>query len=298
MRRFIAFFVFAAFVFAAVPLFASPPSKKPQNSEPSVLRVTPLPKTPAVKKPVAPSAHTKLVRTLSKILDKDSVQKIFSNPRLRLDRSVVAKGSGEFVPSTLLTPESIERGKGFIRRNEWLIGEAERRWKVDREVIAAIMRVETNFGKNLGSRSVLNTLYSIYILNPKKRDFAFKELVAFLDLAERYSWDHFDVKGSISGAIGIPQFIPTSYNLFAVDANNDGRADLFDEADAINSVAYYLAIHGWGERFDQKRKAVFAYNHSWGYVDDVLSYAWALKKPTPVQYWREEEKEKQEKAVP
>lgn len=301
MRRSIAFFVLAAIAIAAAPLYAGPPkvfgesrhavlksggppSKKPQNSESPVLNIVPIPKSSTAKKQAASSTHIQLIRILSKTFDKDTVQKIFSDFRLQLDRSVIMKSGGQYAPSALLTAESIERGKEFVKRNEWLLGEAEYKWKVDREVVAAVMRVETNFGKNLGSRSVFNTLYSIYMLNPRKRNFAFKELVAFLDLAGRYRWDPFEIKGSISGAIGLPQFIPTSYSNFAVDANSDGRADLFSEADAIYSVAFYLAIHGWGERFDQKRKAIYSYNHSWGYVDDVLSYAWSLKKSTPPHY--------------
>lgn len=278
MRRFAAFFVFTGLIFAATAGAAASPANQ-QNVEPKSRHA--LPYAPNHKKRIVPYAERQLIAALSQVFNRDTIQKIFSDPRLQLDKSVVARAAAEYAPSTLLTPESIARGEDFITRNEMLLAEAEQKWQVEREVIAAIIRTETNFGKHLGSRSVLNTLYSIYILNPKKREFAFKELVAFLELAKRYSWEPFEIKGSVVGAIGLPQFLPTSYNLFAVDARGDGQADLFDEADAIASVANYLALHGWGERFAQKRKAVFAYNHSSAYVDDIFSYARALKRQMP-----------------
>lgn len=279
MRRLIAFFVFAVFAFAAAPLFAGTPSKSQQKQEVPTVRVAPAPKASSEKKAVIPSPHNQLVQALSRALNKNSVQKIFSDPRLQLDKSVVAKGSTEPpAPSTLLTPESIERGQNFCQENEYLLWDEEKRWGVEREAIVAILRVESNFGKNLGSRSVLNTLYSIYILDSRRREFAFGELVAFIELAERYKWDPFAIKGSIAGAMGFPQFIPSSYKIFAVDGNGDGIVDLFAEADAIYSAAYYLKTHGWGKLPGDKRKAVFAYNHSSTYVNEVLDYAALLKE--------------------
>lgn len=221
--------------------------------------------------------HTELVEKLAGDFGRNKIEKIFSDPRLWLDRSVVKKGVAGYAESTLFFPESIERGKKFLRNNRSLLVSAEKKWGVDKEIIAAILRLETNFGAHLGARKVINTLYSIYILNWRRRDFAFGQLAAFLEIAERNGWDPFGVRGSIAGAIGIPQFIPTSYNAFAVDGNNDGRIDLFDLSDAVHSVAHYLRTHGWSRRKSDRRKAIYAYNHSWSYVNDVLRYAELLK---------------------
>ena len=148
---------------------------------------------------------------------------------------------------------------------------------IDPEVVLGILRIETYFGKLLGKRQVINSLYSIYVLSPKRRNRTIQELVSFLKIYKPGELDIFTINGSIAGAFGISQFIPSSFHIFAVDGNNDGEINLFSDADAIMSVANYLKRHGWDDKYKNKRRAVYAYNHSNAYVNAVLVYTQAIK---------------------
>jgi len=124
---------------------------------------------------------------------------------------------------------------------------------------------------------VLNSLYTLYVLSPRRRNFALEQIDFFLRLAKKNEWELFEIRGSIAGAIGLPQFIPFSYWHFAIDGNKDDKVDLFEPVDAIYSVANYLFEHGWSDKSRAQRNAVWAYNHDRTYVNAVLAYARALK---------------------
>jgi membrane-bound lytic murein transglycosylase B len=85
--------------------------------------------------------------------------------------------------------------------------------------------------------------------------------------------DPFEVKGSSHGAFGLLQFIPSSFQKFAIDGNRDGKIDLFNFEDAVASSANYLQKQGWGKKEKQKKRALHAYNHDWGYVKTVIKYS-------------------------
>lgn len=148
---------------------------------------------------------------------------------------------------------------------------------MEAEVIAAVLRIETNFGNSLGEHSVLNTLYTRYALMPSRRNMALEQIEFFLRLVKENRWDLFEMKGSSWGAIGLPQFMPFSYWHFAIDGNKDGKTDLFDPVDAIYSIANYLSEHGWSDKSKDQRAAIWAYNHDRTYVNAVLGYARVLK---------------------
>ena len=94
-------------------------------------------------------------------------------------------------------------------------------------------------------------------------------------LAERDGIDPLGIRGSIYGAIGLCQFMPSNVFSYGVDADNDGKVDLFVTSDAIHSIANYLNKHGWNCQItrDGTRKAVFTYNNSTVYVNTVLAVA-------------------------
>jgi membrane-bound lytic murein transglycosylase B len=92
----------------------------------------------------------------------------------------------------------------------------------------------------------------------------------------RQGIDPFTVAGSIRGAFGLSQFLPSSFLAFAVDGNADGRIDLDDPEDAIPSIANFLRKSGWDKDSSSHYRAVMAYNHSRLYADTVLSYALRL----------------------
>lgn len=245
-------------------------------------------KKPAPKRPAPISSEEQLkallIKKLSRTFPKGELEALFSDSRLFLDRSIFQAGApscpgGYLNPDCgILIPESLRRGKDFLDKYEEVVNAVFEKCGVDAEVIAAILRVETNFGSYLGKRSALNTLYTLYVLSPRRRNFALEQIEFLLRLAKKNGWeDPFEIKGSTAGAIGIPQFIPFSYWHFAIDGNGDGKTDLFDPVDAIHSVANYLSEHGWSEKSKDQRNAVWAYNHDRVYVNAVLAYAQALK---------------------
>src|SRR6185369_11602712 len=111
----------------------------------------------------------------------------------------------------------------------------------------------------------------------------YPEVLAMFGLADRTGVDPLDVRGSGSGAFGLPQFLPSSYLRFGVDGDGDGRVSLYDPADAIASAANYLAGHGWKGEISraEQRRAIWAYNHSDAYIDTVLALAEHLERVQP-----------------
>jgi membrane-bound lytic murein transglycosylase B len=179
----------------------------------------------------------------------------------------------------LLTRQSVQKGLDTLTRHKEILRAAEGTSRVDKEIIVAILRIETNFGSHTGKRPVLNSLLTMSIIENRRSEWAEGELAELLRICSAQRCDPLSIMGSWAGAFGIPQFIPSSYRRFAVDGNGDGAVDLFDFHDAIASVAYYLQSHGW-ERNDavRARAAVYAYNRCENYVDAVFAYAGALKK--------------------
>jgi len=140
----------------------------------------------------------------------------------------------------------IERGEVFMREQaEWL-ERAEETFGVDRALIAAIIGVETNYGRNLGSFRVLDALVTLGFDYPPRQAFFRSELGHFLELVQEESLDLRETRGSYAGAMGRGQFISSSYRAYAVDFNGDGRRDLINSwPDAIGSVANYFRQHHW-----------------------------------------------------
>lgn len=144
-----------------------------------------------------------------------------------------------------LTDKRISGGKAFLKKHADLLQQAEDKYGVKKEVIAAIIGVETYYGKRQGRYRVLDSLSTLAFDYPKRPLF-WRELKAFFSLAEKENLDPGKIKGSYAGAMGYGQFIPTSYLSYAVDGDKDGKRDLWgNPADAIASVANYFKRHGW-----------------------------------------------------
>ncbi len=145
----------------------------------------------------------------------------------------------------------IADGVEFWQRNAAALERAAREQGVPEEIIVAIIGVETLYGRQMGTWRVIDALATLAFDYPPRADFFRGELEQYLLYAREQGVDVFSVKGSYAGAIGIPQFMPGSYRRFAVDFDGDGGIDLRGSpADAIGSVANFLARHGWrrGER--------------------------------------------------
>jgi membrane-bound lytic murein transglycosylase B len=145
-----------------------------------------------------------------------------------------------------LTPERISGGVAFWRENAAILERAQEIYGVPPEIIVAIVGVETSYGARLGDHRALDALTTLGFSYPKRADFFRGELEQLLLLNREGQVDAGAVVGSYAGALGKPQFIPSSYRAYAVDFDGDGKRDLWgSDADVIGSVANYLSSHDW-----------------------------------------------------
>ncbi len=145
-----------------------------------------------------------------------------------------------------LNERRIDGGVAFWARHGDLLARAAEQFSVPPEIIVAIIGVETEYGRNTGGFGVLEALATLAFDYPPRAEFFRTELEQFLLLCRENRLDPLGVKGSFAGAIGIPQFMPSSQRRYGVDFDADSRVDLAGSpADAIGSVARFLEQHGW-----------------------------------------------------
>lgn len=147
-----------------------------------------------------------------------------------------------------LSSSRARQGAEFWKRYALPLERAEQEFGIPPEIIVAIIGVESRFGRARGGYPVIDSLTSLFINYSRRRTFFKSELENYLLLAEEEGLDVNGTLGSYAGAMGIPQFISSSYRNYAVDFNGDGRRDLIGTTeDAIGSVANYLKRHHWKE---------------------------------------------------
>lgn len=140
----------------------------------------------------------------------------------------------------------IERGIQFMQDYAEDLKRASATYGIPEEIIAAIIGVETIYGRNTGNYRVIDALTTLAFDYPRRAEYFRGELEQYLLLAREQQLDYYSVLGSYAGAIGLPQFMPTNVRQLAVDFDGDGQVDLMNSAaDAIGSVARYLSVHGW-----------------------------------------------------
>ncbi|WP_137888523.1 lytic murein transglycosylase B [Pseudomonas sp. 2FE] len=145
-----------------------------------------------------------------------------------------------------ITDSRIARGVDFWRQHEAALARAEQEYGVPAQVIVAIIGVETFYGGNTGSYRVIDALSTLGFDYPPRAEFFRKELKQFLLLAREQQVDPLTLKGSYAGAMGLPQFMPSSFRAYAVDFDGDGQINIWNNPeDAIGSVASYFKRHGW-----------------------------------------------------
>ncbi len=150
--------------------------------------------------------------------------------------------------SLFLSQARIDAGIEFWNSHRETLARAEREFGVPAEYIAAIIGIETFYGRMTGRWRVIDALTTLAFDYPPRAKFFLGELENYLLFARNSGIDVFSVKGSYAGAIGIPQFMPGSYLRYAIDFDGDGVADLRENsADSIGSVANFLKEHGWRE---------------------------------------------------
>jgi membrane-bound lytic murein transglycosylase B len=237
-------------------------------------------------------------------------ERVFRDPRMprfdRLDFSLTPREPASMYQG-LLSPRSVSAAHECFATHLDALGRAERESGVPANVVAAILHVESRCGRNTGRDTVLWRLARLamsaepanlernvarHALLQVPRPVAeilratedrarylestfYPEVRATFEIAERLHIDPLDIRGSPSGAFGMPQFLPTSYLRYGTDGDGDGRVSLYDPADAVASCAGYLRAHGWtaGIGREEKRRVIWAYNRSAPYIDTVLALA-------------------------
>ena len=155
--------------------------------------------------------------------------------------------------SRFIDPVRIAAGVRFWERNRATLARAQAQFGVPPEIIVGIIGVETIYGQNMGSFRVIDALATLTFDFPPqhpraqaRQAFFQDELEQFLSLAYRTGMDPLQPVGSYAGAMGMPQFMPSSWVKYAIDFDGDGRIDLWNsEADVIGSVANYFKGYGW-----------------------------------------------------
>lgn len=242
--------------------------------------------------------------------DKDRIKELYSRSQVYFE----TKGVSRFIRHREATlnydqfssSASILKARQYMQKHKPILTSTSKSYGVDKEVITAIILVESQLGTFLGGPSTVNmlsTMASLYDPNVrdlfwdetlksqklsrkryekwarKKSKWAYTELKAFLKYTVRENIDPVTVYGSYAGALGIAQFMPSSILAHAKDGNNDGQIDLFNHADAIASIASYLKHYGWHTGIGKQgaKKVIYRYNKSNYYVDAILKISALLK---------------------
>jgi membrane-bound lytic murein transglycosylase B len=258
-----------------------------------------------------PANYQPLIERLSKDgFGSDFLSRLFEDERAEIipERMVISLVSRENkeLYAQFLTPETILFAKQFLRQNFKQLKQVERRFNVDKEVIVAILLVESRFGENTGKHRILPTLASMAIMDSpenlqnnysllKETDpelsyewveekakrraiWAYQELKCFLRIIHDETLDPLEVRGSYAGALGMPQFIPSSYIAFALRQKGFENW-LMSQEEAILSIANYLKLNGWRKKIstEKKRRVLWSYNRSEPYIETILQVSDRIK---------------------
>lgn len=239
-------------------------------------------------------------------VDSSMVVELFNSDQVVFISSLVPRN---LIPSDspsnyqrFLQENQIQDGLDFLRDHKDQLTPIVNRTKIPLEIVVAMLKIESDLGRNPGSHPVLSTLATLSSINDPKywepiadtttvstsdrvrkranrrADWAYKELVAFFEACRRFGWSPDEVKGSWAGAFGWAQFLPSSYLRCARDGDGDASVNPFTLSDAVASLLCYLEEARWGDNKRSQRKALHLYNPSASYVDSVMEYAEKLKQ--------------------
>jgi membrane-bound lytic murein transglycosylase B len=145
-----------------------------------------------------------------------------------------------------VSKEMISNGREFADKYQSLLISAEKKYGVPSEIITAIIGIETRYGESRGRYRTFDSLGSLAVTEGRRADYFQREWIRYLLIMRDQGMDPLETKGSYAGAMGYPQFMPTSYNAYAVDHDDDGDIDIWNDVfDSIGSVANYLKENGW-----------------------------------------------------
>ncbi len=145
-----------------------------------------------------------------------------------------------------ITPTMRRQGEQFLRKHAEILTRQEQRYGIERQIIAAILGMETRFGRYRGKDRLLDSLYTLSTGYARRAEFFRHQLGEFLLLCREEKLKPEQVLGSYAGAFGTTQFIPSSFRAYAVDADGDGKRDVWHSVpDITASVGNYFRQHGW-----------------------------------------------------
>lgn len=197
--------------------------------------------------------YTLLFNELSTVhgFDREQLTVLFKDLRIHrkvlelMDKQWEAKPYYDYRP-LFVTPAVIHQGQRNLEQYGEIFDRVEAAYGVNREVIVAIWAIESRFGSNQGSFELFRSLNTLFDAYPRRSEFFRKELIHFLVLCRANGLDPLSVKGSYAGAFGQAQFMPSSFNEYAVDFDDDGHTDLISSIpDIFASIAHYLSRFGW-----------------------------------------------------
>ena len=179
-----------------------------------------------------------LRRLFAQIKPQPSIIRAMNAPSTALPWHAFRKGHVDAV--------RINGGVKFWQQHAAILARASRDYGVPEEIICATIGIETHYGGYTGNFRILDALATLAFDYPKRAEFFRDELEQFVLMGKEASLDLAGLRGSYAGAMGIPQFMPSSYRKYAVDYDGDGKRDLWRSvADVIGSVANYYKLHEW-----------------------------------------------------
>jgi membrane-bound lytic murein transglycosylase B len=182
--------------------------------------------------------------------DRAQLERLFRQARLQqgvlqaMARPSTARPWHEFRAATI-TAARLREGVDYWRRHAPALGRAADTYGVPEEIIVATIGIETVYGRAPGRGRVFDALATLAFAYPPRAALFRNELVELLLLSREMRTDPLHYRGSFAGALGVPQFLPSSYRRHAVDFDGNGRRDLWTHTDAIGSIANYYRAYGW-----------------------------------------------------
>lgn len=206
----------------------------------------------------------------------------------------------------VLTKRNEDRASAFLEEHKESFAKSEEIYGVSKEIAVSLLLIETDLGSYLGRQKAITNLASMATSRTgdefythltsvkgneekeawmqsvldKRSAWAYRELKALLEYTYANQIDPLELSGSIYGAIGYCQFMPSNILRFGIDGNDDSKIDLFNPADAIPSLSNYLKEHGWKSELtkNEQRKVLLTYNRSTPYANTIMMMAEALEK--------------------
>ena len=226
-----------------------------------------------------------------KDVPKEYVIKMFLNSEIKIHPKIInsfnnpyEKKEWEQYRKIFITEKRIKGGINFFNDNKDLIEQVSDSLKVDKFLLVSLVGVESSYGKHYGQYSVFNALYTLIHQLPRKKRWAAKELSEFIILCHGNKINPHSIKGSYAGAFGFGQFIPSSFNYYAIDFDGDKIRHHNKWPDVLGSVANYLLKNGYKpntndySKSSSAWKSVFAYNRSNNYVGVIMELRQEIKK--------------------